>query len=101
MIFADLHIHSRYSRATSPRMDLKEIARFAKIKGLNLVGSGDFTHPKWVNQIKAFLTPDSGTDLYAIVEEPENPVRRGDGVGGRERSASIRLHTLRYLALST
>jgi len=74
-IFADLHIHSRYSRATSPRMDLKEIARYAKIKGLNLVGSGDFTHPKWFNQIKDFLKPDSGTDLFAITEDPENPMR--------------------------
>src|SRR5680860_432872 len=47
-------------------MDLKEIARFAKIKGLHLVGSGDFTHPKWFEQIQNVLVPDSGTDLYKI-----------------------------------
>ena len=72
---ADLHIHSRFSRATSPRMDLKEIARFAKIKGLNLVGSGDFTHPKWVEQIKNVLIPDPGTDLFRISENTEDSVR--------------------------
>jgi len=47
-------------------MDLKEIARFAKIKGLHLVGSGDFTHPKWFEQIQNVLVPDPGTDLYKI-----------------------------------
>jgi uncharacterized protein (TIGR00375 family) len=56
-------------------MDLKEIARYAKIKGLNLVGSGDFTHPKWFNQIRDILLPASGTDLYKIAEDPSNPVR--------------------------
>jgi len=71
---ADLHIHSRFSRATSPRMDLKEIARFAKIKGLNLVGSGDFTHPKWFEQIKNVLIPDPGTDLFRISENTEDSV---------------------------
>jgi len=71
---ADLHIHSRFSRATSPRMDLKEIARFAKIKGLNLVGSGDFTHPKWFEQIKNVLITDPGTDLFRISENTEDSV---------------------------
>jgi len=56
-------------------MDLKEIARFAKIKGLNLVGSGDFTHPKWVEQIKNVLIPDPGTDLFRISENTEDSVR--------------------------
>jgi len=55
-------------------MDLKEIARFAKIKGLNLVGSGDFTHPKWFEQIKNVLIPDPGTDLFRISENTEDSV---------------------------
>ena len=44
-VIADLHIHGRYSRATSEQMSIPEIARYSKIKGLNLVGTGDFTHP--------------------------------------------------------
>ena len=56
-------------------MDLKEIARFAKIKGLNLVGSGDFTHPKWFDQIKNVLIPIPGTDLFRISEYIEDSVR--------------------------
>ncbi len=43
---ADLHIHSKYSRATSPNMDLESLNKMAKIKGLNILGTGDFTHPK-------------------------------------------------------
>lgn len=74
-IIADLHIHSRYSRATSQRMCVEEIARFAKIKGLNIVGTGDFTHPKWLNELKESLVPESGTGLYRIAKNPESPIR--------------------------
>ncbi|HTY07943.1 MAG TPA: endonuclease Q family protein, partial [Candidatus Edwardsbacteria bacterium] len=55
--FADLHIHSKYSRATSPDMDLDHIAEWAKYKGLNLVGTGDFTHPAWFKELKFKLEP--------------------------------------------
>ncbi|MEM7825198.1 MAG: endonuclease Q family protein, partial [Candidatus Aenigmatarchaeota archaeon] len=48
----DLHLHGRYSRATSHKMRVEEIARFARIKGLNLVGTGDFTHPKWLEELR-------------------------------------------------
>jgi hypothetical protein len=41
-VIADLHMHSRYSRATSAKMNVNEVSRFAKIKGLSLVGTGDF-----------------------------------------------------------
>ncbi|TRO49097.1 DNA helicase UvrD [Candidatus Bathyarchaeota archaeon] len=74
-VFADLHIHSRYSRATSPRMNLKEIAYYAQMKGLNLVGSGDFTHPKWFNQIKEILITDPNTNLYKVNGAIENSVQ--------------------------
>jgi uncharacterized protein (TIGR00375 family) len=65
-IIADLHIHSRYSRATSQQMSIAEIARFARIKGLNLVGTGDFTHPKWLKEIQETLTPEADTSLYKV-----------------------------------
>ncbi|MEM4243756.1 MAG: endonuclease Q family protein [Candidatus Bathyarchaeia archaeon] len=68
-VIADLHIHGRYSRATSQQMSLKEIARFAKIKGLNLVGTGDFTHPKWLSEIRETLVPEEGIGLYRVADD--------------------------------
>lgn len=70
-VIADLHIHGRYSRATSQQMSLREISRFAKVKGLNLVGTGDFTHPKWLREIKETLVPEEGTGLYKVSGETE------------------------------
>ncbi len=74
-VIADLHIHSRYSRATSQQMSISEIARFAKIKGLNLVGTGDFTHPKWLMEIQETLVPEEGTGLYRVAGNADSPVR--------------------------
>ncbi len=53
VIFADLHIHSRFSRATSKDINLENLEKYAKIKGLNLLGTGDFTHPAWFNELKS------------------------------------------------
>jgi len=53
----DFHIHSKYSRATSKNMDLERIDDWAKIKGIHIVGTGDFTHPEWLDQIKTKLEP--------------------------------------------
>ena len=58
-VIADLHLHGPYSRATSERMCVEEIARFAAIKGLNVVGTGDFSHPKWFDELRQNLTSDS------------------------------------------
>ncbi|MEW6455499.1 MAG: endonuclease Q family protein [Acidobacteriota bacterium] len=54
---ADLHIHSKFSRATSKEMELEIIARWAKIKGISLIATGDFTHPEWSYLIKEKLEP--------------------------------------------
>ncbi|HDL85608.1 MAG TPA: DNA helicase UvrD [Candidatus Acetothermia bacterium] len=62
-LIADLHIHSRFSRATSPRMDLPALARWAKIKGIGLLGTGDFTHPQWLKELRDGLVPE-GNGLY-------------------------------------
>ena len=56
-------------------MSIDEIARFAKIKGLNLVGTGDFTHPKWLREIQETLVPEPGTDLYKVASKADSPVR--------------------------
>lgn len=49
---ADLHLHSKYSRAVSQNMNLEEIARFALKKGINIVATADWTHPLWFREIK-------------------------------------------------
>lgn len=56
-VIADLHLHSRYSRATSRDMDIEHMARWAKIKGITLLGTGDFTHPVWLREMRARLRP--------------------------------------------
>ena len=62
-IFADLHIHSRFSRACSKNIDFENLVKWAKIKGLDLLGTGDFTHPVWFNEIKEKLI-DNGKGMY-------------------------------------
>ncbi len=57
-ILADLQIHSRFSRATSPSLNLTNIEKYARIKGLNLLGTGDITHPKWLTELKNELKED-------------------------------------------
>ncbi|HNQ35525.1 MAG TPA: endonuclease Q family protein [bacterium] len=66
MFIADLHIHSKYSRATSRDMDLEHLAQSARQKGINLLGTGDFTHPLWLAELKQKLQPaEPGLFLYA------------------------------------
>jgi len=54
---ADFHIHSKYSRATSKDMDIPNLDKAAQIKGIDLVGTGDFTHPLWRARLKKALSP--------------------------------------------
>lgn len=62
LYYTDLHIHSKYSRATSKSCNLEELAIWAQKKGLNLISTGDFTHPAWFAEIKEKLVPsDNGT----------------------------------------
>lgn len=56
-IIADFHIHSKYSRATSPNMNLENLDIWAKKKGINVLGTGDFTHPAWFKEIQEKLEP--------------------------------------------
>jgi uncharacterized protein (TIGR00375 family) len=57
-IIADLHIHSRFSRATSESLNIKNLEKYARIKGVNLLGTGDFTHPGWIKELKQYLQED-------------------------------------------
>jgi len=70
---ADFHIHSHYSRATSKKLDLQHIYREAQIKGIILVGTGDFTHPGWFAELSENLVP-AEDGLYALKSELSQPV---------------------------
>lgn len=61
---ADFHIHSKYSRATSKDMDVEHITQWAKLKGITLMGTGDFTHHLWLEELKAKLE-DKGNGLFS------------------------------------
>ena len=74
--YLDLHIHSKYSRAVSPSMDLPHLEEVAKKKGIDVVGTGDFTHPVWRKELKSKLKrnnhqkrrPERGR-LFRILKE--------------------------------
>ncbi len=55
---ADLHIHSRFSRATSKNLTIRNLAAWGRIKGLSVLGTGDFTHPEWLAEIEEQLEED-------------------------------------------
>ncbi len=61
---ADLQIHSRFARATSKNIDIDNLAKWGKIKGLNLMGTGDFQHPEWNKEIKEKLKEDDRGILW-------------------------------------
>ena len=68
MFYADLHIHSRYARATSRDCDLPHLDLWARKKGIGLVGTGDFTHPVWRRELWEQLTP-AEEGVYQLKEE--------------------------------
>jgi len=76
---ADLHIHSKYSRATSREMSPESIWKWAQLKGVTVVGTGDFTHPEWLKELQEKLEP-AGNGLF----------RLKDGLQGGDVPASCR-----------
>ena len=75
---ADLHIHSRFSRATSKQLSPRHLAAWARCKGINVLGTGDFTHPAWRAELSEALVP-AEEGLYTLREDA---VRPGALVGG-------------------
>ena len=63
---ADLHIHSRYSRATSRALSVSTLAGWAACKGIGVLGSGDFTHPAWRRELEENLVFDEASGLYRV-----------------------------------
>ncbi|MEU8239328.1 UvrD-helicase domain-containing protein [Actinoplanes missouriensis] len=72
---ADLHIHSRYSRACSRDLTLPNLAWWARRKGIALLGTGDFTHPAWFEHLKESLKP-AEPGLFRLAEAEEQAVTR-------------------------
>ncbi len=74
---ADFHIHSHYSMATSKKLTPRYLDYYAKIKGVNVLGTGDFTHPRWTQELKEQLQP-AEQGLFKLKKEfvePNNPLQ--------------------------
>jgi DNA helicase II / ATP-dependent DNA helicase PcrA len=70
---ADLHVHSKYSRATSRDLDLEHLAAWACRKGIGVVATGDFTHPAWCAELKQKLVP-AEPGLYRLRDDIEQEI---------------------------
>jgi DNA helicase-2/ATP-dependent DNA helicase PcrA len=75
MFYADLHIHSKYSRACSRDCDLEHLAWWAGRKGITVLGTGDFTHPAWAAELRETLVP-AEPGLFRLRPELERRVQR-------------------------
>ncbi|MEM3154308.1 MAG: endonuclease Q family protein [Candidatus Woesearchaeota archaeon] len=88
-VIADLHLHSKFSRACSKSITLQNLEKYARLKGLTLLGTGDFQHPKWLAELKKELT-DNGKGIlmtktgYPFVLQTEiSLIYTQDGKGRR------------------
>src|SRR3984893_10262977 len=83
---ADLHIHSKYSRACSKDLELENLAWWAQRKGITLLGTGDFTHPGWYDHLRENLHP-AEPGLFRLSPEAEERItqRLPPSVHGRVR----------------
>ncbi|MBD3304340.1 hypothetical protein GF343_04280 [Candidatus Woesearchaeota archaeon] len=93
-IISDLHIHSRYSRACSKQLNIANLEKYAKIKGLNLLGTGDFQQPDWQKELKTELI-DDGSGIaktktgFPFVYSTEVSLIYTDGRGRRVHLAAL------------
>jgi len=72
--FADLHIHSRFSRATSKYVSLESLWKWAQIKGISVIGTGDFTHPQWYKELNEKLDINNNNLLKLRDKYKDNSV---------------------------
>jgi uncharacterized protein (TIGR00375 family) len=70
-IFADLHIHSKYARGCSKNLDLENLNYYANLKGLNILSTGDFTHPVWLKEISKKLN-EAGEGIFKLKNSKNN-----------------------------
>jgi uncharacterized protein (TIGR00375 family) len=91
-IIADLQIHSRFARATSKNINLDNLEKYARIKGINLLGTGDFQHPLWNKEIKEKLKEDDNGILWSTTGFPfvwQTEVSLMFSQGGKRRAIHI------------
>lgn len=91
---ADLHIHSRYSRACSKDLTIDNLVKWAKIKGLGLLGTGDFQHPKWRKEIDEKLKEDENGILWSkegfpFLWQTEISLMFSDGIIKKRRAVHL------------
>jgi len=67
--YADVHVHSKYSRASSKNADIEHLALWARKKGITVIGTGDFTHPAWLAEIEEKLIPAEDAGLFRLKPE--------------------------------
>ena len=72
---ADLHIHSKFSRATSRQMDLENLFKWAQLKGIKLISTADFTHPGWFHELSTKLEP-AEPGFYKLKDSLAAPVQK-------------------------
>jgi DNA helicase-2/ATP-dependent DNA helicase PcrA len=75
MFYADFHVHSRFSRATSREANLEQYSLWARMKGLSVLATGDFTHPGWMKEIREQLVP-AEPGLFRLRPEIEARVEK-------------------------
>jgi hypothetical protein len=72
---ADLHIHSHFSRATSKTLNFEHLSKWAQLKGVQVVGTGDIAHPGWLFEMKEKLEP-AEDGLFRLKEEYAKPIQK-------------------------
>ncbi len=72
-LIVDLHVHSHYSRATSKNANFEGLYRWGKLKGINIIGTGDFTHPEWFSEMREKLEP-AEPGLFKLKSEFSGPI---------------------------
>jgi uncharacterized protein (TIGR00375 family) len=88
-VISDLQVHSRFSRATSKQLNLENLEKYARIKGLNLLGTGDISHPEWLKELKVGLTEDGSGILKSksgfnfVLQGEVSNIYTQDGKGRR------------------
>ena len=86
---ADLHLHSKYSRACSEHADLEHLTRWARRKGVTLMGTGDFTHPAWFERLRDDLVP-AEPGLFRLREDL-------DAAAGADLPANLAAAPVRFM----
>src|SRR5262249_10880179 len=91
-LIVDLHVHSHFARATSPQCNLEGLYRWGKLKGISVIGTGDFTHPEWFLELHDRLEP-AEPGLYRLREDLAREI-------DRELPESVRGNLIRFVLSS-